>query len=193
MATKKNLRAPSAPPAPASRAEAHTKKTAGACAACRKSKKRCRHRPSPSPAPSSSAVPAGPASSSAVLSGSALGTTQGRRAKSTRVRSASVAAAGPSGERPSKRARPLERPAPTSTDPVVEAATLSVNVVFAKELAKRLAEFEASFEASMAAHKAVMEAGRAVRETVKSWKGTWSAASVLPVAEEATEERNGDD
>lgn len=73
--------------------------------------------------------------------------------------------------RTSGRRRPT--PAPLPDDPVEEAAALSVNVVFAKELADKLADFEAKFQASLAAHKAVMEAGQAVRNAVEGWKGTW--------------------
>ena len=88
------------------------------------------------------------------------------------------AAAHPS-ERPLKRLRisgPRHPSAPVPPSESAEgAATTAVNVVFARDLAKKLEEFEAKYRASMAAHKAVMEAGKAVKDLVETWLGSWAA------------------
>jgi hypothetical protein len=69
------------------------------------------------------------------------------------------------------------RPSPPvpAADSAEGAATMAVNTVFARDLAKKLEEFEAKYQASMAAHKAVMEAGKAVKDLVESWVGSWAA------------------
>ncbi|KAJ5433248.1 uncharacterized protein N7458_012404 [Penicillium daleae] len=82
-------------------------------------------------------------------------------------------------ERPLKRLRISgpRRPSPPvpAADSAEGAATMAVNTVFARDLAKKLEEFEAKYQASMAAHKAVMEAGKAVKDLVESWVGSWAA------------------
>lgn len=96
------------------------------------------------------------------------------------VAAAPRAAAVIPSERPQTRHRVSKPRRPTAPVPSVSnnlegAITLAVTNSFAERLAEALEEFEAKYQASMIAHKAVLEAGKAVKQAVDSWKESWAA------------------